>query len=403
MGNAILAFMLLLIIGGLFGAFLALLFYRIEKSWYRFIESLFGLGGGSMILKTFYNFFDIYDKFEKLLSGIGLYLGIGVGFFVITLVIRDSLKKQNGEKVKLRMLDLLLGYDRILESYYNDRRKNAVKEFTKKEKILESKKKEIDSRQKDVADKEKILKDKEIAISKNLDKIEELIKLETEYICVSVSSNKKMPINSYFLKTSKDYIKDFYLFKRQISVDTNKCVDSLKKKYNNDDDDDMKSILTAYITSVCSSIVTFLFDNSPKVRVHFRKLIGDEYVRWVIVKYNKENGNLQTNYRSLNPIPIDTVNMIEESYRCKEPLIRSLNNEFHYKSKNSTDTYEDYLTCSFSSFSKNNHPLLCFNISVADAQILRTKLYVICFFRLDVVLKEELKKIDNLIALEKLI
>ena len=90
--------------------------------------------------------------------------------------------------------------------------------------------------------------------------------------------------------------------------------------------------------------------------------------------------------------------MIEESYRCKEPLIRSLNNEFHYKSKNSTDTYEDYLTCSFSSFSKNNHPLLSFNISVADAQILRTKLYVICFFRLDVVLKEELKKIDNLIA-----
>ena len=147
-------------------------------------------------------------------------------------------------------------------------------------------------------------------------------------------------------------------------------------------------LLHSYFLALCSFAMEDIFDTTSKnVRIHFRVLQNNQYVKFV-AKMGKSIYE-----QELTPIPVEK-SMIYEAYINQTSLIKSLNSQHNYKSRN-RNIWEDYMTISFYDICQDNHPFISMGISVRNKEKFKYLLYFLNFNKIENFIQENLYRIDK--------
>ena len=414
MEEIILNVSMMILIGFIIGGFFCLLFFQTDNKWVQMGETLIGIGGGNYVFEKIVIITKITDKIGIRYSFLGGYLGIVLGFVIGVIFIRNILRNQK-DPIPLRMMDLIFHYSKALEQYYDMRKKNIDKQTEKENEKLKNEQKEYENKNKILIEKEKKL----VLIEELKEKLQRIQTLEKNFyenkeyyynsikdigeknICYSIPVDKYLFIDSYFIKDSISYVEQFSIFSGRISLltdETIKQIEILKKDGDNSSQkkEKIKSTILGYLTGTCQMIVDILFDRSSKVRISYRCLNNNNYE--CIVVFKKGISCDSINYRVLNPIPVDSNNMIKKSYEQKKPIIKNYNNEYHYQT-DTKEEYDNYWTAAFYEMNKYKIAFLSMNISIIDEKTCGTRLTATSIFRLDKTIQKELLKINKVIEL----
>ena len=132
---------------------------------------------------------------------------------------------------------------------------------------------------------------------------------------------------------------------------------------------------------------TAMRPSSKNVRIHFRILEGDKYVKFVA----KIGKNLYE--EDLTPMSL-TKGMIRQSYNNQTSLIKSLNIEYEERGTH-RKIWEDYMTLTFCDIKKDGYPFLSMGISVKNKEKFKHLLYFLNFYKIENFLQDKLKEIDK--------
>lgn len=380
-----------LVFGGITGLFVSLLFFRNDIQWKNFMTMAIGIGADLALLPFSFIVFDITDKKEKMLLGFSLFLSMLIVFCIMTKVMSILLKDQTGKNV-LRMMDLFLGFKNSLNDYYESRKKDVDADI---EKSL----KELNEREIMLSFIEKENYSKEIELN-NLKKI--IDSSISEVIAISIPVNKRLAIDKSFIDDCRIYLDDYRKFKNQFLISTDNIINSLEKDLNdkNKDKNETKKLqFDSFLTSLSQAIVTYLFDDSSNVRVHFRVLVNNEYHKYFIYKKDEV-----PNYRTMTPIPINERNLITTSFVHRCPITKALNLEYNFDT-NKDNPYSNYLSIAFYKITKKvkipikyendileEVPLLSMTISIKDQNKYDRRLNMLLLTRFDREIHEKLEK-----------
>lgn len=358
------------IFGVMIGCVCTILFFQSDKAWLKIISTILGISGtGSsyLIIKK------ITGETNKEVLQIGfavLLISILGSVFVTLLVLCKVLKDENGNEV-IRIRDILLGQKDYIKSYYEQRIKEI--EAKSNSKALENERREIDAIRAELLLKEQDLNCRE-------EKLNEQIK---QHITLQLPIDAPVPVTNEFLGQFPDFIEGLAKFINDVNRITeeylSKITEDSRQNYN---------IIYSYFLGICSFMMEDIFDASSKnVRIHFRVLHDNEYVKFVakIGKLIYED--------ELTPIPKEK-GMIKKAYINQTSLIKSLNSHYNFKSKN-RNVWEDYMTITFYDICKDGIPFISMGISVKNKERFKHLLYFLNFYKIENFLQENLRKVDK--------
>lgn len=121
-------------------------------------------------------------------------------------------------------------------------------------------------------------------------------------------------------------------------------------------------LLRIFLMDICAYTKTYITENVG-IKVHFRVSKGANYLGLIASTDNDDAVDLSCDWTTkMTPIPIYQ-GLIYHSSKYNSPLIKSLNKNLNFKSKND-NIWKDYVTFTFPKFHTGQTPLISYGISV---------------------------------------
>lgn len=355
--------------GCLVGTVCTILFFQSDKSWLKIASSILGISGTGYSY-TLVKHLTGETELKVLQCAFAIVLtAIFVSAFLILFALCKSLKDKEGNEV-IRIRDILLGQKDYIKSFYQLRLSEVEEDSNTK--ILEKEKKEIEALRAGLAIREKNLNDRE-------EQLNEQIKHNIS-LCLPVDS--PIPMTNEFLGQFPEFIEGLAKFIN----DVNRFTEEYLAKEIKDNRDKYK-LIYSYFLGICSFMMEDIFNTTAKnVRIHFRVLHNDEYVKFVA----KIGSSVYED--ELTPIPRGR-GMIKEAQIHQTSLIKSLNMTHNFRSKH-RNVWEDYMTMTFCEICKEDIPFISMGISVKNKERFKNLLYFLNFYKIENFIQDNLCKIN---------
>lgn len=360
------------VVGIIIGAIFSLLFIQMDQRWKTSVLSAIGVPSFLGILYAINEYMDISNNKGLFYYTSVIYIGFLLLTIFVVMCITGYLIKSQAGIVKIRFLDILLGYNKCLEEYYNSRKKEVDKELKYDE--LMGIKSETEKLVANYQEKENILN-------------EQL----NNSIYMSLPLNSRMPINNRFLSCIPGYTNNLLQFYHSLESNT----EMFCKEYKKGKTDGLE-FLYAYLSSICIDINTKLFNDSTNhIRTHFRVKKDKSYVKFIAFK-----GSSQF-YNDLTEIPIDS-GMIKTSFENRCSLIKSQNISLHHRATND-GIWRNYISFAIYDICKDGYPLLTIGISVSDEALYNDMLYFINFCQVERIISNCISRIDEVCNIHEIV
>ena len=350
MYNLVTSFILFFLIGCGIGIFGTLLFFRMDGTWKQVVlgitSSLITGSTGAIII----NYFNI-SKNNRAAAFLCVFAGLGVSIYFTFKKLCEVLKSQTDKNV-IRILDIILGYDKFIKEYYEERKKVSCADFEKKAREYRNKELELIECERKLNSREKLLYDNEKNFSQQCkDKLFLDLPVHCQYV-PSVEFVKLIPFS----------VESYNIFVNKLNKLTNECI----KQYTDNKAKNEESF-KAFLSGMGMFIASALFGTSKHdVRTHFRICNGQLHRKYAIVYCDSLSDD------NLSDIPVGA-SLIEESFNAKRAIVASLNSDATY----STGTkWEDYMTYAFQCVSKDEKPFFSMAISIKGKHDYQ---YMLCF------------------------
>ena len=281
-------------------------------------------------------------------------------FLVICLT--GYLIKTQTSTIRIRILDIILGYNKYLEDYYSSRKQEVERDLNIAELIKMKNSQELERRMLD-------------EMKRSLD-----AQLQNS-VYMRLPIDFKLPLNNGFVDCISDYVIAFSEFYYSLKSNTKNFLENYNKDTNK------INFLLGYLSSICMDVNTKLFNtNSQSIRTHIRVKNNNVYTKLIaFIGCNSFNDDL-------TDIPIDN-GMIEYAHSNRCSLIKSINIEHHYKGENDTH-WKNYISFAISGIYIDNYPLLSMGISIANESLYNNLLYFINACQIERVISESIAQID---------
>lgn len=359
--------MIYVIYGGvavLVGFLFSILFVRMDEQWKTITLSVANLPFVFGVLVSLNAYIGEKNVGDDLVSLTACYIISLVISIVVVFVMTCFLVKQQSDKVKVRILDIVLAYPRFLESYYESRKSEIDKELSYES--LKQKAINLDSREKRIDEKERML--------------EEQIKCG---VYLELPINQRQPIDNVFLNVLPAYIDNYLKFYYELKTLTLDFVNN----YNKNETDDIEFIM-GYFVAICVNINTVLFDtNGNNVRSLVRVKRGKYYVNYLnVIGRNSIEHNIMK-------IPVGEGLIYQSAlYNCS--MIKSINPTYDYNNHNDS-IWKDCLSFVVCDYCEDDTPILSFGISVSNEVMYKDLLCLLNACKIERVISDNLAQINN--------
>lgn len=360
--------LLFLLIGGLIGMFDVLLIFRMDEDYKRLLlgaANVFLIGGSGKMGVFAFSIPKERTVLLSLVFVVGLCLGLALAFNKM----KALLKEQTG-KHKIRLLDILLGYNSFLKDYYEQRKKDI----------------DIDVKDETLAAKENDLKRQE----KELDIQRKLIQEQKKGILkLELPENGEHILTESFIRKIPLFVNHMCKFTSDVdNLTTDFCM-----KFNGEGEGESEGYknknakcLKGYFAGIGMYVANDLFGSSnDEVRTHFRILENGKYVQYAVILGSKIVDT------KLSDVP-QGKSLIERSFVLQKSLVASMNPESKY---NTNTKWEDYITITYYSLKVNDSPFLSMGISIKYAEQFQDMLYFLSYCKIEEFLNTFIQRIDG--------
>lgn len=346
--------------GLMIGAFSTLLFFRFDKQWKRVVLGLVDFSSSSGIGIWAVSYFKISRQNSALLFlvlYIGMIISVIIAFYFLT-----KLVNKDDSKIPIRKLDIILGYDKFLEQYYDNRIEN-VKSF------------EIERQKAQLEKKKEFLDDLELKIKDQM----------KNAISINLPKNTDVPITNHFMGMLPVYIDYVYAFRSNVNDLTNQIIEALT------DNDKKKNaeILKGYFAGIGMYVANDLFGisgNKKEVRTHFRIYKNGKHIQYTVV----EGSNMSS--VKIHDIPGDKNSLIKKSFELKRSVIASLNSDEIY---DVNTTWQDFMTITYYNIIINDNPFLSMGISIKNKEQFFDLLTFLNYYRIEDCLQVYIERVNK--------
>lgn len=362
-------YIVFVILGCIFGVIGCILLCQMDEKWKALF--LFGQGSFIAILIGVYNALEISQSNIRLVDLLAVSLPVMFASAIVTfLLFGKSLDFKNDEdgKIKLRLVDLLIGRKETINEYY----KNIQND-------IELNRNTLLKKQEELAQKEKSIIEQEIFLKECKEKITNQVKDKTN---ISLPINRIIPIDNTSLKRLPEYVENLLEFSSQLQAFTNQF---LRESTNSTDE---VYRLKAYFLGLCQITSVYLFDSNRDIRTHVRYLSNNGMYESVIACHG-----YNPLYKPLTSIESDKW-MIFEAGKLRRSLVKSLNRKCHRDSKND-HIWENYITMVFDKLYKDNKPYISIGISVKNSKKYNEYLYFLNYCKIENIIQEYLLKVNE--------
>lgn len=369
-------------IGVLFGVIFTLLFINFDAKWKLWIEMVFGTGGTAGGIALFFTLFKIDSQNQRFLVTL-CFIGSMVISIILSLSVMCCLIKDKDDADILRIRDILLGQKSYIEKYYQSRQQEIDDKLNIEK--LKKRESEIVENERKINAEKKFLESEETRI----------INLGSSKLYLELPVNRRITMTKEFMNIMPSYTKDIYDCVNDITNQTLLFIKNFESTNNNVTLFDLK----VYLSSISTYILNRIFGSGEGVRVHFRYYSPDDKGYKMLVAITNKSSRIS----SMTIIPYDSDNMIKQSYKTKRALIKSINAQHDYQSKNYV-TWQDYFTYSFYNLeTPKGIPYLSFGISVKNAERYKKMFYFMNYCMFEECLKDNIEMINELVDLIKII
>lgn len=360
-------YVIFIIMGLIYGGIYSVLFIRMDELWKKAISVP---GEASLFGGIYFGLIKILDVTSVNVNNLfgSLVISFFIGFIIVFIICCILLSKQS-EKYKIRVIDIVFGYKKLFENYYNTRQKEIDDELGYEK--LKKLKKELDQTKKELNQKEKNLKEKENKIEANI----------KETPCILLPDSFNMPLENSFIKQIPYYVSDL----NKLAIDLDRLTEQFVNTYSEYSGSD-NNYLIAYLFGVSKYIIKDIFD-SRSVRIHIRYLHNDNYEKLLSCIGTDKISD------KLTPIKYGE-GMIFRSYQIRRSLIKSLNYKYHKEAKND-EIWEDYLSFALHKICEDDKPILSMGISVKNREHYRDTLYFLNFCKIEEIIQNQLIKFNE--------
>ena len=354
--------------GFILGAVCTLLFFQTNKTWIKIISPFIGISGAGFS----YNFIGEMTgetNINVLQGSLAILLAcVILSVPLVLFLLCRMLKDKDGNQI-IRIRDIVLGQKKYIDTYYEQRAEELKENFYSKE--LEEEKIKLNLQREELGERERELENKEKKYQVQVQ----------EGVILPLPIESNVPMTNEFLGQFPDFIEGLAKYINDVDRITEEYIErsSERNKYD---------LLYSYFLAICSFTMEDLFDTSSRnVRIHFRILKDDKYVKFV-AKIGKSIYE-----EELTPMPLKK-GMIRQSFRNQTSLIKSLNLKYDEKG-NHRKIWEDYMTLTFCDICKDGVPFLTMGISVKNKEKFKHLLYFLNFYKIENFLQEKFKQIDK--------
>lgn len=356
-----------IIMGIFYGGIYSILFIRMDETWKKIISVPLegGLFGGIFLgLNAILGIDKSYDNYKWLFGY--FVISFFISFILIFIITGIFLAKED-KKYKIRVIDIILGYNKLFEDYYNNRQKEIDDklDFDK----LNKQKDDLEKREQDLEQKENIIKEQE----------EVLLKNEGKNICIMLPEKNIIPIDNSFLKQVPYYVEDL----SKCIIDLERLTEQFINSINNYEN--KNNFFIAYLLGLSKYILNDLFNS--RARLHIRYLDGDSYEK--LIACNGIN-SISDNLTSIKY----GEGMIYKSIKLRRSLIKSINHTHHKRAKND-DIWQEYISFAFYELKIDGKPALTIGISFRNRDEYINKLYFLNFCKFETIIQNQLMKFNE--------
>lgn len=361
-------YLICVLTGTIISVVCTLLFFQTDKTWVKIISPIVGISGTGAAYILVRNIAGTNDQ-KTIQIGVVILLFSIVIVAPITLYLLCRFLKDKDGNQPIRARDILLGQKKFIDTYYEQRAEELKESFYSK--MIEEEKEKINSARDALQIRERDINSRESKLQKQIQ----------DKVALNLPMEAYVPMTNDFLGQFPDFIEGLAKYINDVGRITSDYIDSFdeNKKYN---------LLYSYFLALCSFTMEDLFDTSSKnVRIHFRILEGDKYVKFVakIGKSIYED--------DLTPMPLNR-GMIRQSYNNQTSLIKSLNIQYDERGTH-RKIWEDYMTLTFCDIKKDGNPFISMGISVKNKEKFKHLLYFLNFYKIENFLQDRLKEIDK--------
>lgn len=358
-------------LGVLLSVFFVLYYIHGDGKSKLFLEFLIGMGGNAGGIFLLDNWLEAENPEQKMYSVGSCIVSFLVGTFILMVVFSQIIKDKNNKDL-IRLRDILLGQTAWIKKYYE----NRAKEIDSSLNIQELKKREtaVEARENIVSEKERFIKEEK----------ENLEKMGEKKLRMVLPESMNVSLNKEYVDSMPSYFESVL----SCILNMDSCTGMiLERPVDTFDVQTVKSYFMSLATYISSDIFG---DSTSDVRIHFRRYDSEKagYVKLVSVI------GKSTVDKEMTVIPYDGDSMIRKSYECRRALIKSLNIDHDFKSRNSK-VWEDYLTYTFYDVMVGEFPLFSFGISVRNAGRYKRLLYFLNFIKFEYYLQKNVEQINE--------
>jgi len=270
-------------------------------------------------------------------------------FIFILRRLLDKLKEFGGDSLPIRETDILLGYDRIIQDYYELRKKEANINIDN----LKEKSEKVNTQAESLALRERNLMQSERKLQDQM----------ADKLVIKLPENQVIPLTNSFINGIPDRSKRFQRFSFYTSILAYEIAIEYEEQHKNkaEKTGELSSEkLIEFSKGLCSYATEYLF--ADDIRTHIRYLHNNKEYRGLVTSFD-EDGHAH----KITPIPLKENNLITRSATVGRSLIRNFNTDFDFATGN--HRWNNYLTLAFTEhefLSEEGHPLLSMGVSIDD-------------------------------------
>jgi len=227
-------------------------------------------------------------------------------------------------------------------------------------------------------------------------------KKQSNNIMISLPHNKTVKVEEkLFTETMQYFAKKLYTFAIRSKEIINENNVAFKRHWPNPTHEDKLRNLQVFLQQLCREINNVFFENDG-TRIHFRCLHTEEgpdkgYYLKLAAAYDNDD------YRyAMSKIP-STEGMIYRAAQLKEPLIYSLNSEWHYGPPLADRKFKDYITFvlidEVFQYNKDEY-LLSMGISFENPDRHKNLYYLLSLCRFDNIITDILKTFEKAVDMK---
>ena len=362
------------ICGVIIGGILALAFIKMNPTSKSFLKGKVELPIAIITLYPINLYMGITIENERFLSCTFWYLLSVLFSFCLVLIITLYFIKTQDEKIKIRVLDVLLGYKDFIKQYYDSRnQENDI--ILNRDKAHEEYNK--------LCSEVNVLKEKREKLNNQL----------SDGISLKLPVNQEMPIDDAFIACVPEYSNSLAEFYNSLQENTTSFISLYKEKKEKGEKVDDVEFLIGFLASICSDINNILFScHTPQVRTHIRVKNGDVYSKLIAYigssKFNE----------SIKDMPYEN-SVISYAFKNKCSIIKSINPIYHCEGNND-EMWKNYITFTTPNILTNDgFPLLSFGISITNEYSYNNRLYYINMCHIERIISKFVSQVNSVCSM----